>query len=469
MQIKPSEADESPKMDHLEARLLRFLTPLEVFIHKQTTAAVFLLVATVVALVIANSPWSSLFDSFAMAKAGIVFSDWQFLLSLRDWIGSGLMALFFFLIGLEIKREVLAGKLRDARQISLIVMAALGGMIFPAALYALLNHDTGGAHGWAIPMATDTAFALGVLALLMRRVSPGVSVFVAAMAIFDDIGAIAVISIFYGHGIQLEPFLFAALVMAFLLFINMIGVRNGWVYTFMGIILWTFVYQSGLHATLAGLLMAIAVPARTRLGETGFVEEVRSLLSVFEKDQGQQGGILSAPHLHSAAENISKIVLEASTPLQRWESSLIWPIGIVVLPLFALFNAGVSLSWNDLSSALSSSVTQGILLGLVVGKPLGIMLMVALGLKLKAGRLPEGMRFSEVVGAGMLAGIGFTMSLFITMLSFDTQPDRLALIEDAKTGILLSSLLSALGAVIWLCMTQFPRRAGAVTAKEELP
>jgi NhaA family Na+:H+ antiporter len=466
MQIEPSEAA-APQKDHLEVRLLRFLTPLEVFIHKQTTAAVFLLVTTVVALVIANSPWSGLFNSFASAKAGIVFRDGQFLLSLRDWIGSGLMALFFFLIGLEIKREVLAGKLRDARQISLIVMAALGGMIFPAALYGLLNHDTDGAHGWAIPMATDTAFALGVLALLMRRVSPGVSVFVAAMAIFDDIGAIAVISVFYGHGIHMGPFLWTAVMMVFLIFINMIGVRNGWVYAFMGIVLWALVYQSGLHATLAGLLMAIVVPARTRLGETGFVEEVRSLLSVFEKERRRQGGILSAPRQHSAAENISEIVRAASTPLQRWESSLIWPIGIVVLPLFALFNTGVSLSWGDLSSALSSSVSQGIMLGLVVGKPLGIVLMVAIGLKLKAGRLPEGMRFTEVVGAGMLAGIGFTMSLFITMLSFDMQPDRLALIDDAKTGILLSSLLSALGAVVWLYMTQFPHRAGTIITEKE--
>ncbi|MDP2206796.1 MAG: Na+/H+ antiporter NhaA [Alphaproteobacteria bacterium] len=467
MQMDPPEVDES-RAEHLEATLIRFLTPLEVFIHKQTTAAVFLLVTTVVALVIANSPWSNLFNSFASAEAGIAFRDWQFMLSLRDWIGSGLMALFFFLIGLEIKREVLAGKLRDARQITLIVMAALGGMIFPAALYALINHGTDGAHGWAIPMATDTAFALGVLALLMRRVSPGVSVFVAAMAIFDDIGAIAVISIFYGHGIHMTPFLFAALVMVFLLFINIIGVRNGWVYAFTGIILWALVYQSGLHATLAGLLMAIAVPARTRLGETGFVQEVRSLLSVFEKEQRQQrGGILSAPRQHSAAENISEIVRAASTPLQRWEASLIWPIGIVVLPLFALFNAGVSLAWDDLASALSSSVTQGILLGLVVGKPLGIVLMVAIGLKLKAGRLPEGMRFTEVVGAGMLAGIGFTMSLFITMLSFDMQPDRLSLIDDAKTGILLSSLLSALGAVVWLCMTQFPHHAGTDIEKEK--
>jgi len=467
MPMETSEG-EVPQQDQLEAILIRFLTPLEIFIHKQTTAAVFLLATTLVALVIANSPWASLFNSFAVAEAGIVFRDWQFLLSLRDWIGSGLMALFFFLIGLEIKREVLAGKLRDAGQISLIIMAAIGGMLFPAALYALLNHGTDGAHGWAIPMATDTAFALGVLALLTRRVSPGVSVFLAAMAIFDDIGAIAVISIFYGHGIDIGSFTAAVAVLAFLLLVNMAGVRSGWVYAFMGIILWALVYQSGLHATLAGLLMAIVVPARTRLGETGFVEEVRSLLSVFEKEQRRQGGILSAPLQHSAATNIGDIVRAASTPLQRWESSLIWPIGIIVLPLFALFNAGVSLSWDDLAPALASPVTQGIMLGLVVGKPLGIVLMVAIGLKLKAGHLPEGMRFSEVIGAGMLAGIGFTMSLFITMLSFEAQLDKLNLIEDAKTGILLSSLLSALAAIAWLYMTKTPRHVEAARTAERL-
>lgn len=453
----PDKEREAPDQELFEDRFIKLLTPLEIFIRKQTTAAALLLVMTLLALIIANSPGAFLFDNFTAVEAGFVLGNWEFLLSLRDWIGNGLMALFFFLIGLEIKREILAGKLRDARQINLIAMAAFGGMVFPAALYALVNYGGAGAHGWAIPMATDTAFAIGVLSFLARYVSPGVSVFLAAMAIFDDIGAIAVISFFYGHDIHTPALISAASVVVSLLLVNMAGVRNGWVYALIGILLWALVYRSGLHATLAGLLMAVAVPARTRLGETSFVEEVRFLLAVFEKEHRKEGGILSAPRQHSATKDIGDIVRAASTPLQRWEASLIWPIGIIVLPLFAFFNAGVSLAWGDLAVALLSPVTQGIILGLVIGKPAGVVLMVALGVKLDLGRLPEGMRFSEVVGVGMLAGIGFTMSLFITMLSFEMQVDKLGLIQEAKTGILASSLLSGLLGIGWMYIKRKPQ------------
>lgn len=439
-----------------ESKVERFFTPLENFICKQTTAALLLLIATIAALVLANSPWNDLARTIAHFEAGAVFHHWQFLLPLKEWISSGLMALFFFLIGLELKRETLAGRLRNPQQISLIIMAAFGGMVIPALMYWAFNHGTSGAHGWAIPIATDTAFAIGVLALLARKVSYGVSIFLMAMAIFDDIGAIAVISVFYAHDIQIDFLILSGIIMAVLMAVNVAGVRNSWIYAVLGVVLWVFVFHSGIHATLAGLLLAIAIPARTRLGQTRFLEVVRGLLSIFEKEQGERhikgldARILGAEHQHHLTTDIEDAIRDSSTPLQRWETLLIYPIGIIVLPLFAFFNAGVSLSMAEITTAINSSVTQGIVAGLVIGKPLGVSLLVYVGLKMKIGQLPEGMRFTEVAGAGMLAGIGFTMSLFVTALSFEHAPH---LVDDAKIGILLASLMSALAATIWIALT----------------
>lgn len=458
---KPTHRLDKTLQSFFESRVEKFLTPLDNFIYKQTTAALFLLVATIVALLLANSPWNDLTQAIAHFEGGVVFHQWQFLLPLKEWVSSGLMALFFFLIGLELKRETLAGRLRNPQQISLIIMAAIGGMVLPALIYWFFNHGTAGAHGWAIPMATDTAFAIGVLALLARKVSYGVSIFLTAMAIFDDIGAIAVISVFYAHDIQTDFLIWSGITFAILMAVNAAGVRNGWVYAALGIILWAMVFHSGIHATLAGLLLAIAIPARTRLGQTRFLEEVRELLSIFEKEQGARhtkgldARILSAESQHHLTTDIEDTIRDSSTPLQRWETFLIYPIGIIVLPLFALFNAGVSLSMTEIVTAFNSPVTQGIVAGLVIGKPLGVCLLVYLGLKLKIGTLPEGMKFPEVAGAGMLAGIGFTMSLFVTALSFEHAPH---LVDNAKIGILAASLFSAVAASIWISMAYFERK-----------
>jgi NhaA family Na+:H+ antiporter len=305
-------------------------------------------------------------------------------------------------------------------------------------------------------MATDTAFAIGVLALLAKKVSYGISIFLTAMAIFDDIGAIAIISLFYAHEVQISALLLGMTTLAVLVLVNAAGVRNGWVYGLLGFVLWLFIYHSGVHATLAGLLLAVAIPARTRLGQTSFLEEIRGLLSIFETKQveryelGLDSRILGAEEQHSLATDIEETIRAASTPLQRWETFLIYPIGIIVLPLFALFNAGVSLSGQEIAAAITSPVTLGIIAGLVIGKPLGVSLLVYAGLQLKLGKLPEGMRFTEVVGAGLLGGIGFTMSLFIATLSFEHYPH---MVDAAKTGILFASLISATLASLWITLT----------------
>lgn len=218
----------------------------------------------------------------------------------------------------------------------------------------------------------------------------------------------------------------------------------------LGIILWALIHNSGVHATLAGLLMATTIPARHSIGQTGFVQEVQGLLSIFDKHRARGGEMLAVPEQHSLVTDIEETAKAASTPLQRWESGLLNPIGIIVLPIFALFNAGVSLSPDSVVAAMSSTITLGVIAGLVIGKPLGVCLMVFLGLKLKLGKLPEGMHFSEVITVGILAGIGFTMSLFITSLSFGGDT---ALMEFAKTGIILASLVSATAAIIWVTVT----------------
>ncbi|MDP7142628.1 MAG: Na+/H+ antiporter NhaA [Alphaproteobacteria bacterium] len=445
-----------------EKRVESFFTPLEKFVHKQTTAALLLALATVIALFLANSSWAGIMKHLAELETGVVFDRWQFLLPVKEWIGSGFMALFFFLIGLELKRETLAGRLRHPQQISLIIMAALGGMILPALIYWGINHGTAGAHGWAIPMATDTAFAIGVLALLARKVSYGISIFLTAMAIFDDIGAIAILSLFYAHDIQIGALLLAIVTLAALFFVNVAGVRSNWIYGCLGLVLWLCVYHSGIHATLAGLLLAITIPARTRLGQTGFLAEVKGLVSIFETKQqerhrlGLDEKILGADDQHSLTTEFEETIRAASTPLQRWETFLIYPIGIIVLPLFALFNAGVALSGHEIAAAMQSPVTIGIIAGLVIGKPLGVALFVYAGLFFNIGKLPEGMRFTEVIGVGLLGGIGFTMSLFVAMLGFEHAPQ---MVDSAKTGIIFASLISATLASLWIILTYHYRKA----------
>ena len=422
------------------------------FICKQTTAAALLALATIIALVLTNSPLSGYVLFVTHIDAGFVFHSWQVLMPLKEWVASGLMVFFFFLIGLELKREILAGRLRQPKQVSLILFAAVGGMVCPAVIYLIINMNGPGASGWGIPMATDTAFAMGVLAIMARKVSYGVSIFLTAMAIFDDIGAIIIISLFYSADIHLDYIIYSATTVALLLAVNILGIRKGWVYLGLGVVLWLFVHHSGIHATLAGLLLAAVIPARPQIKQASFLNKARTLLLNIEAHQQIENQndhnryILGEQSQHDITTKIEETVRAVSTPLQRWETFLIYPVGIGVLPIFALFNAGVSLSAANLIQAISSPITQGIVLGLVIGKPLGVVSFVWLGKGLKLGSLPEGMSYAEVVGAGILGGIGFTMSIFITTLSFG---DNSFMSEAAKTGIILASIISACFAIIW--------------------
>lgn len=431
----------------LERSVGRVLSPLENFIHKQTTAALLLSIATVIALIFANLPWFNPIDYIWSIELGFLFQDGHFTMPIGEWINSGLMAFFFFLIGLEIKRSIIAGKLHNLRHVTLIILAAIGGMVFPGIVYMLINTSGDNMQGWAIPMATDTAFAVGILAILAKRISASISIFLAALAIFDDIGAILVIATFYTQQLHYAALLLSLIPLALLVCTNRMGITNGWVFVILGVILWYFIHESGIHGTLAGLLVALTIPSKTYLSQRAFIDKGRNLFDKFEKSDDKNATMLSSESQHHLAEEMHSTMKVASTPLQRWEQLFINPIGIIILPLFALFNAGIELSGVAIMNAFESSITWGIIAGLVIGKPLGIILFSYIGMKLKIGSLPDGVSFKDVIGVGMIAGIGFTMSVFIANLSFASHPE---LIEFAKFGILTASLLSASLGVGWL-------------------
>lgn len=431
----------------IERKVSTVLSPIEHFIRRQVKASTFLMAGVLLAMFIANSPWHEVMQQITNMQFGLILHTWTFELSLAKWVNEGLLALFFFFIGLEIKREMLIGRLSGQKEIRLVIVAALGGMVIPAITYAVLNIGQESLLGWAIPMATDTALAIGVLALLARHISLGATIFLAALAIFDDVITIAVIAIFYAHHIEAAILLKATIPFGLLIGANLAGIRRGWVYAIFGIVLWWYIHNSGIHGTLAGLLTAAAIPARSRIGQRSFIDKIKQQIADFElrKQSGQT--MLRAQGQHQIAADIQESVREVSTPLQRWHASIEMPVAIIVLPLFALFYAGFPLTWSLVNEAMRSPVTLGIMAGLLIGKPLGIIFFSYCALRMHIATLPAGMRFQELVGIGMLAGIGLTMSLFIAQEGFEQQPH---FIELAKIGILLSSLIAALLGAAWL-------------------
>lgn len=441
--------DGSSVQTKLERRFEKVLTPFQYFIQDQTTSSILLIVCTGVALLWANSPWWEHYQIFVEIPLGLVVGEQLLHMSLRHWVNDAVMTLFFFLLGLEIKRELLAGELKDLQRMLPVVAAAFGGMLFPALLFLLLNYGSATEHGWGIPMATDTAFAVGILALLWRRIPSSAFVFLTALAIIDDIGAILVIAVFYTATIDIFYLASSALAVAALLLFNLLGIRNSWVYLAGGVLVWGTLYQSGVHATVAGILVAFAVPARPKREPAWFLQRARRLIRRFEHIERQSDGaknILGNIDQHDLVEGVQVAAEKATTPLRRWERALEHPVALFVLPLFALVNAGIPISSDTFRGLWDGGLTSGIVLGLVVGKSVGIPLLAWLAVSLRLGRLPEGLSMRHIVGIGMLGGIGFTMSIFIADLGF-AQTDQLVA---AKAGILMASLLAGILGWSWL-------------------
>lgn len=379
---------------HAQRRLShRILTtikhPFEMFIHAETSSGLLLMICGIIALICANSPLKEAYHHLWEMRFSIGFGNDIMTKLLHHWINDGLMVIFFFVVGLEIKRELLVGELSTAKKAALPVIAALGGMVVPALVFLAFNAGTPAERGWGIPMATDIAFALGIVALMGKRVPFVLKVFLAALAIADDLGAVLVIALFYTAEIHGMMLLAAAGTFALALVGNILGVRSVLFYLLVGLLLWFFVLESGIHATIAGVLLAIAIPAKHRINADEFTDKARALISEFARQTHESKNVLANQEAQSAVRDLEVSCELVQTPLSRFENNLHLWVAFLIMPLFALANAGVTLEGN-LSEILMHPTTLGISLGLVIGKPVGITLFCWVACRVKLAHLPEG-------------------------------------------------------------------------------
>lgn len=424
----------------------RFTRPFMRFLRIEAVAGVALFLSTVIALGLANSGWSAQFLGFWEVPAGLSFGGFEFTRSLKHWINDGLMTIFFFLIALELKREMVLGELRQMRMAALPAAAAVGGMVVPAAVFLLVVGAGPGANGWGTVMSTDTAFLVGCLAVLGRRIPQALRLFLLSLAIFDDIGAILVVAVGYGAGLQWTALALALAGLAAVAAIARLGVRSIPVYFAAGICVWLAFDASGIHPTLAGVLLGLMTPARSWVSD-------RRLRAIFDRvsaySPGSHWGGDTARHDLRQAGVAAREVL---SPIERLELALHPWVAFTIMPLFALANAGVSLS----EARFDASLTSAIFLAFVLGKPVGVVLFSLLAVKLRAAILPAPLDWSMLAAGSLLTGIGFTMALFIAELAFDP-----ALIASVKLGIMGASLLAATAGLVSLaCLTIPLRRQG---------
>ncbi len=376
------------------------LKPFKDFLRSEQIGGVILIICVILSLIIANSNLGAAFENLLSTKIGFSSLAIPIEFSVSLWINDGLMAIFFLLVGLEIKREIIEGELSSPQKAAMPIFAALGGMLVPAIIYALINSNTPTIHGWGIPMATDIAFALGVISLLGKRVPNSLKIFLAALAIADDLGAILVIAIFYTNELHWIQLLYSAGILIVLIALNRFGVKKLIYYIIPGIFLWYFVHHSGIHATIAGVLLALTIPTNT------------------VKDE---------------------------SPLEKLEHLLVRPVNFLIMPIFALANTNIRFE-NKMIDGLSSPLGLGIICGLVLGKPIGVSLFSWLSVKLGIAKLPNKVNWRHIFGLGLLAGIGFTMSVFIALLSFSTIEYQI----QAKFAILVSSVLAGISGYVFL-------------------
>ncbi len=419
-------------------RVKRFI---QSFLHNQAIGGILLMVCAVIALLAANVPQLAPLHELWKTEMGITIGSFSLSMSLEHWINDALMAIFFFVVGLEIKREMLVGELSSLKQAALPIFAAVGGMIVPAILYTLFNYSNpDSVSGWGIPMATDIAFAIGVLSLLGKRAPLGLKVFLTALAIVDDLGAIIVLAVFYpSHALHLDMLLYAAIVVAFLFVLNRKKVTNVLLYVIPGILLWYFVYMSGIHATIAGVLLALTIPSRTVINEVRFTVNMKYWVDKFKAAGNSEVEVLANAEQHHIIHQIYKNVDNINPLMHKFEASLHPWVTFFIMPVFALANAGVELS-GDIFAFPIPTVAVGVFFGLLFGKPIGITLLSFIAVKSGIAELPAGVSWKQVFALGIIAGIGFTMSIFIDGLAFESQ----SLINIGKVAILGTSLVAAL-------------------------
>jgi NhaA family Na+:H+ antiporter len=419
--------------------IVRILYPFQAFAENRMAGGILLLVCTAVALLWANSRWADSYAALWHTNLTISLAGRTLSHDLHFWVNDLLMAVFFFVVGLEIKREVLVGELASPRQAALPIVAALGGVVVPAIIYTLLNAGGPGVRGWGIPMATDIAFALGAMALLGDRVSIGLKVFLTAWAIVDDIAAVLVIAVFYTAQIDWAALGGAGLVIAVLSLLGRLGARRPITFVVGGSVLWLLVLASGVHATIAGVALGFCVPARTPVHFRHFVQRIRTVLREAERGTAYEGSLLASEEQQAALHGVEEACEKVQPPLHRMEHALHGWVAFFIMPLFALANAGVALS-GDLARLFAQPITLGVIFGLLIGKPLGITLAAWVAVRTGLASLPEGVGWMRLHGAGWLGGIGFTMSLFVAGLAFTDE----RMLTMSKLGILTGSACAAI-------------------------
>ncbi|WP_202901904.1 Na+/H+ antiporter NhaA [Thermogemmatispora carboxidivorans] len=441
------------------------LLPFQEFAQTETASGFLLVSALLLGFLWANSPWSASYFHLLEIPLTVGVAGTQLDYPLHTWINDGLMTIFFLLVGLELKREILVGELSTPRQAALPVLAAISGATCPAVIYLLWNAGSPAARGWGIPMATDIALALAVLSLMSRRLPPALKVFLSALAIADDLIAVLVIAIFYTQGLNWVALAIAGGVAGGLFLLGRLGWRRLWPYTLLGLVLWLAFFLSGVHASIAGVVLAFLMPARAQLDLPAFMAQTQELLA-----QGSREVVGASPQWfldqrqQSLIHALELVCKDVQAPLQRMEHLLQRWVPFVIIPLFALVNAGVRLEGS--LAQLLSPVSLGVALGLLLGKPIGIVSASWLASRLGLVQLPEGVRFRHLPGLGTLAGIGFTMSLFIANLAFE-ETQALALTQ-AKLAILVSGVMaSSLGALLLrLSGTTHPSQASSPATTE---
>lgn len=415
----------------------RISEPLKNFIKHETSSSVILFAFSIIAVIWANSSFGHIYQDLWNHKFTIGFADNDFHLSkpLILWINDGLMAIFFFVIGLEVKREVMVGELTTLRKASLPIFAAIGGMLFPVLIFLFLNGDKPGSEGWGIPMATDIAFTLGILTILGKRVPLGLKIFLTAFAIVDDIGAVIVIAIFYSSNIQWDLLAYAMLLIGFVGFLSYKKIYSQYFYYIIGFIVWFLFLKSGVHPTISGVLMAFTFPITRSIDLGDYLKSVSNQLSIFKTIKNEDSDLLDHDEI-KALGSVEQMSKQLISPLQHLEHTLHGWVSYIIMPIFALANAGVIINFSGLGEF--SYISYNIALALVFGNVIGIMLLSFVAIKFKLADLPENVNYVQLFGVSLLGGLGFTMSLFISNLPYQDE----SIIAAAKMGIILGSIVA---------------------------
>ena len=429
--------------------MIKHMATFQNYISKESLSGIILFCATVLAVLVANSSWGDTYYNLWHMPLGIALGGSTITMDLTHWIDDGLMSIFFLMVGLEIKRELVCGELSSVQKASFPVVAAIGGMLIPALIYVGLN--TNNPLGFGIPMATDIAFALGILMLLGKRVNPAIKLFLVALAVVDDLGAVLVVALVYTNEINAIYFLHAGLTYAILWIFNLAGVKKLGPYLILGIFLWIFIHSIGIHATIAGVLLAFVIPIHGKIDEKSFVENTQQSLKEFERTSNSKQ-TLSHDQI-DALENIAHNYDNVQNPLVKLEHNLHNFSAFFIMPLFAFSNAGVLIDMSTISTHFM--IVLGVVLGLLIGKPIGVVGFTYLAVKFKWVAKPTEMSWSDIIAVGFLAGIGFTMSIFITHLAFEDE----SLIAAVKLGVFFASFIAAVIGVILIMISAKKRRA----------